>query len=67
MTAVLFVLLLAGAVASSYGWFLRSRRIQAEHWLWKKKRLRLANLLTASGAVASTLSFAALMLPGTPV
>jgi hypothetical protein len=67
MTAVLFVLLLGGLAAATYGWFLRSRRIRAEHWLWKKQRMRRARFLTASGAVATTVSAAGLLLPGAPV
>ena len=67
MTAVLVVLLTGGVAAASYGWFLRSRRIRAEHWLWKKKRMRRARLLTALGAVAAAVSAAGLFLPGTPV
>jgi len=62
MTWLLLTLLVVGLAAAASGWFLRSRRIRAEHWLWKKKRLRRARLLTATGAVATTLSTAGLLL-----
>ena len=62
MTALLLALLAGGLAAAASGWFLRSRRIRAEHWLWKKQRMRRARLLTAAGAVMSTLSTAGLLL-----
>jgi len=62
MTWLLLALLVGGLAAAASGWFLRSRRIRAEHWLWKKKRLRRARLLTATGAVATTLGTAGLLL-----
>ena len=62
MTAVLLLLLLGGLAAAASGLFLRSRRIRAEHWLWKKKRMRRARILTAAGAVMSTVGTAGLLL-----
>jgi len=67
MTAVLLVLLLCGLSAASYGMSLRTRRVRAEHWLWKKQRMRRARFLTTTGAVAVTLSVAALLFSGDPV
>jgi hypothetical protein len=62
MTVLLLVLLATGLAAAAAGLFLRSRRIRAEHWLWKKKRLRRARLLSASGSVVSALSGVLLVL-----
>ena len=62
MTGVLVLLLAGGLAAAASGWFLRSRRIRAEHYVWKKRRLRRARLLTAAGAVMSTVSCAGLLL-----
>jgi len=62
MTVLLLLLLATGLAAAAGGWFLRSRRIRAEHWLWKKKRLRRARLLSASGSVVSALSGVLLVL-----
>jgi Na+/proline symporter len=62
MTLLLLALLVGGLSAAASGWFLRSRRVRAEHWLWKKRRLRRARILTASGAVATTVSTAGLLL-----
>lgn len=65
MTMLLLVLLATGLSAAVAGWFLRSRRVRAEHWLWKKKRLRRARLLSASGSLVSALSGVLLMLSST--
>ena len=62
MTSLLVVLLISGFAAAGAGWFLRSRRIRAEHWMWKKKRLRRARLLAVSGGAVSTLSGTLLVL-----
>jgi hypothetical protein len=62
MTTLMLVLLAGGLAAAASGWFLRSRRIRAEHWLWKKKRLRRARLLATSGSLVSVLSGAMLVL-----
>jgi hypothetical protein len=65
MTVLLLVLLATGLAAAATGWFLRSRRIRAEHWLWKKKRLRRARMLSASGSLVSALSGVLLVLSAT--
>ena len=62
MTSLLLLLLASGLVAAAAGWSLRSRQIRAEHWLWKKKRLRRARLLSTSGGAVSVLSSALLLL-----
>jgi hypothetical protein len=62
MTALLVVLLMTGLAVAAAGWFLWSRRIRAEHWMWKKKRLRRARLLAVSGGAVSTLSGTLLVL-----
>jgi hypothetical protein len=61
MTLLLLVLLAGGSAAAASGWVLRSRRVRAEHWLWKKKRLRRARLLTATGTLAMTVGTAGLL------
>lgn len=65
MTMLLLVLLATGLAAAAAGWFLRSQRIRAEHWLWKKKRLRRARLLSASGSLVTALSGVLLVLSST--
>lgn len=65
MTVLLLVLLATGLAGAAAGWFLRSRRIRAEHWLWKKKRLRRARMLSASGSLVSALSGVLLVLSAT--
>jgi hypothetical protein len=65
MTVLLLVLLATGLAAAAAGWFLRARRIRAEHWLWKKKRLRRARMLSASGSLVSALSGVLLVLSAT--
>lgn len=62
MTVLLLMLLATGLAAAAAGWILRSRRVRAEHWLWKKKRLRRARLLSASGGLMSALSGVLLVL-----
>ena len=62
MTWLLLALLVGGLSAAASGWFLRSRRIKAEHWLWKKKRLLRARLLMAGGTTLSVLSAAAIVI-----
>jgi len=62
MTLLLLLLLAGGLAAAGAGWFLRSRQIRAEHWLWKKKRLRRARLLSTTGGAVSALSTAMLLL-----
>lgn len=46
----------AGALALLAGQLLAHRRVRAEHWLWKKKRLARARLLTYGGTTVSALS-----------
>jgi len=65
MTLLLLALLAAGLGAAAAGWFYRSRRIHAEHYVWKKRRLRKARLLSVSGSVVSTMSGVLLVLSTT--
>jgi hypothetical protein len=62
MTTLLQVLLIGGLVTVATGWFLRSRHVTNEHWLWKKQRLRRARLLATAGGVMATFSGAVLLL-----
>jgi hypothetical protein len=62
VTPLLLLLLVSGLVAAAAGWHLRSRQVRAEHWLWKKKRLRRARLLATTGGTVSVLSSALLLL-----
>lgn len=46
----------AGAAALLGGQLLAHRQVRAEHWLWKKRRLARARLLTYGGTTVSALS-----------
>ena len=53
---------LAGTLAFVAGELLRHRRVRAEHWLWKKRRLVRARILTTGGTTVSVLSAAAFVV-----
>lgn len=62
MHVVLFICLAAGSAALIAGLALRHRRVRAEHWLWKKRRLFRARLLMGSGFALTVTSAAAMVV-----
>lgn len=46
----------AGVLVMVAGWTLRERKVRAEHWLWKKRRLQRARVMLGSGGTMSVLS-----------
>ena len=50
--------ILLGGTALVAGEMLKHRRIRAEHWLWKKKRLMRARLLMLGGGAVTLVSVA---------
>jgi len=57
--ALLLAACVAGAGLMLVGWMLRERKIRAEHWLWKRRRLRRARVMLGSGGTLSALSVVA--------
>ncbi|WP_203338038.1 hypothetical protein [Nocardioides limicola] len=58
-----FVLLsAAGLLVVLGGMVVRHRRIHAEHWLWKRRRLQTARLLLSCGAVLFGVGMVALLV-----
>lgn len=62
MDTLLIAGLWAGAFALLFGQLLWHRRVRAEHWLWKKKRLARARFLTYGGTTLSALSAVAILM-----
>jgi hypothetical protein len=62
MQALLLLSCVAGVAALCGGLSLRSRKVHAEHWLWKKRRLARARFLLQGGTVLSSVSAIALFL-----
>jgi hypothetical protein len=62
MDSMLVAGLCVGVIALFAGELLRHRRIRAEHWLWKKRRLRRARILMAGGTTMSVVSAAAIVV-----
>lgn len=62
MELLLLATCVAGLVALASGVLLKNRKVHAEHWLWKKKRLAQSRLLLNGGSVVSAFSFVAFFL-----
>jgi hypothetical protein len=62
MEAVLVVLALSGMVALGVGLFLRNRKVHAEHWLWKRRRLARSRFLLTGGTAMTVVSAVAFFL-----
>jgi hypothetical protein len=54
--------IVTGATALVSGELLKHRRIRAEHWLWKKRRLARARLLMFGGSAVTVMSAAAIVV-----
>jgi Na+/proline symporter len=59
MRQLLAAVCVAGVLVMAAGWVLRERKIRAEHWLWKRRRLRRARVMLGSGGTMSALSVVA--------
>lgn len=59
--ALLAIFLLAGLGAVVAGFLLRRRKVRAEHWLWKRRRLLRARMLVMGGGTVQMLSAVAIV------
>ena len=62
MELLLLATCVGGLVALVSGVLLKNRKVHAEHWLWKKRRLVRARILTTGGTTVSVLSAAAFVV-----